>query len=61
AALVAVGSVMDMPVVQDGQVVPGKRMKATISADHRVTDGAEAARFMQMLKKYLEEPLRLLV
>jgi len=61
AALVAVGSVMDVPVVKDGQIVPGKRMKATISADHRVTDGAEAARFMQMLKKCLEEPLRLLM
>lgn len=61
AAIVAVGSVMDVPVVKDGQIVPGKRMKATISADHRVTDGAEAARFMQMLKRYLEEPLRLLM
>jgi pyruvate dehydrogenase E2 component (dihydrolipoamide acetyltransferase) len=37
------------------------RMKATISADHRVTDGAEAARFMQAFKALLEEPLRLLL
>jgi len=36
-------------------------MKATLSADHRVTDGAEAAKFMQALAKYLEEPLRLMV
>ena len=36
-------------------------MKATISVDHRVSDGAEAAQFMQALARYLEEPLRLLV
>ncbi len=60
-AILAVGTVMDVPVVKDGQIVPGKRMKMTISADHRVTDGAEAARFMQVLKKNLEEPLRLLI
>ena len=61
AAILAVGSVMDVPVVKDGQLIPGQRMKATISADHRVTDGAEAARFMQVVKKHLEEPLRLLL
>ena len=61
AAILAVGSVREEPVVKDGQVVPGLRMKATISVDHRVSDGAEAARFMQALEKYLEEPLRLLI
>jgi pyruvate dehydrogenase E2 component (dihydrolipoamide acetyltransferase) len=61
AAILAIGSVQEVPVVKDGQVVPGLRMKATISVDHRVSDGAEAARFMQALVKYLEEPLRLLV
>ncbi len=61
AAILAVGSVMDVPVVKDGQIVPGQRMQATISADHRVTDGAEAARFLQAVKQYLEEPLRLLM
>ncbi len=61
AAILAVGSVRDVPVVKNGQVVPGKTMKVTISADHRVTDGAEAAKFLQEVKKNLEEPLRLLV
>lgn len=61
AAILAVGSVKSVPVVADGEVVPGMRMKATISVDHRVSDGAEAAQFMQALRKYLEEPLRLLV
>lgn len=61
AAILAVSSVRDVPVVKDAQIVPGRRMKATISADHRVTDGAEAAKFMQMVKQCLEEPLRLLM
>jgi pyruvate dehydrogenase E2 component (dihydrolipoamide acetyltransferase) len=61
AAILAVGAVQEVPVVSAGQVVPGLRMKATISVDHRVSDGAEAARFMRLLQKYLQEPLRLLV
>lgn len=61
AAILAVGSARQVPVVEDGQVKVGWRMKATISVDHRVSDGAEAAQFMQALAKYLEEPVRLLV
>lgn len=62
AAILAVGAVQKVPVVNvEGQIVAGTRMKATLSADHRVTDGAEAAKFMQALKKALEEPLRLVV
>jgi pyruvate dehydrogenase E2 component (dihydrolipoamide acetyltransferase) len=61
AAILAVGAVRDVPVVQAGALVPGVRMKATCSADHRVTDGAEAAQFLQAVKRHLEEPLRLLV
>ncbi|UCG26490.1 MAG: 2-oxo acid dehydrogenase subunit E2, partial [Chloroflexota bacterium] len=48
-------------VVVDGELTIGMRMKATISADHRVSDGAEAAQFMQKLKAILEEPLQLLL
>jgi pyruvate dehydrogenase E2 component (dihydrolipoamide acetyltransferase) len=61
AAILAVGAVKEVPVVEDGQVKVGSRMKLTLSADHRVTDGAEAAQFMQALALYLEEPMRLVV
>ena len=61
AAILAVGSVTEVPVIEGGEVRFGLRMKVTISADHRVTDGAEAAKYLQALKKYLEEPLRLMV
>ena len=61
AAILAVGSARQVPVVKEGQVVPGWRMKATLSVDHRVSDGAEAARFLQALSPYFEEPVRLLL
>ncbi len=61
AAILAVGSAREVVVVKEGQIVPGTRMKATLSVDHRVSDGAEAARFMQALRKYLEEPINLLI
>ena len=62
AAALAVGAVKKVPVVNaDGQLAVGTRMKATLSADHRVTDGAEAAKFLQALKAALEQPLRLML
>jgi len=61
AAILAIGSANQVPVVKENAIVPGWRMKVTISVDHRVSDGAEAARFLQALTKYLEEPLRLMV
>jgi pyruvate dehydrogenase E2 component (dihydrolipoamide acetyltransferase) len=61
AAILAIGSAMQVPVVVDGELTVGTRMKATISADHRVTDGVEAARYMQAFKALLENPLRLLL
>lgn len=61
AAILAVGSVKPTPVVVDGELKVGTRMRATISADHRVSDGAEAAQFMQRLAVYLEKPLGLLL
>lgn len=60
AAILAIGSVAEVPIVQRDGIVPGKRIKVTLSADHRVTDGAEAARWLQIFKGFLEDPLRLL-
>jgi pyruvate dehydrogenase E2 component (dihydrolipoamide acetyltransferase) len=54
-----VGAVREVPVVEGGQVIPGWRMAVTLSADHRVTDGAESARWLQHLRNFLEHPLRL--
>jgi pyruvate dehydrogenase E2 component (dihydrolipoamide acetyltransferase) len=59
AAILAIGSAKEIPVVIDGELAIGWRMKATISADHRITDGAEAAQFMQHLTQFLEQPWRL--
>lgn len=61
AAILAISSAREVPVVENGQIKAGWRMKATISVDHRISDGAEAAQFMQSLAKYLEEPVRMLV
>jgi pyruvate dehydrogenase E2 component (dihydrolipoamide acetyltransferase) len=61
ACIMAVGTAKQVPVVVDGELTVGWRMKATISADHRVTDGAEAAQYMQHFKAIMEEPLRLLL
>jgi len=61
AGILAIGSVRNVPVIKNGEIVPGKRLKVTLSADHRVTDGAEAARWLDVLKTYLEDPLLLLL
>ncbi len=61
AAILAVGSAVRQPVVRDGQVVAGLQMSMTLSADHRVVDGASAAQFLQTLKTTLENPAVLLV
>lgn len=60
AAILAVGSVIPRPVVVDGEVKVADRMRVTLSADHRVVDGAVAARFLQRFKVFLEQPLHLI-
>lgn len=56
SAILAVGAIEDKPVVKNGQVVAGRTMSLTLSCDHRVVDGAEGAKFLGTLKKYLENP-----
>ena len=61
AAILAVGSVKEQPVVRDGQLGIGQLMMATLSTDHRVADGAEAAQFLMEVKGALENPVSLLL
>lgn len=61
SCIMAVGGIMDKPVVENGAVVPGKRMKVTLSCDHRVVDGATGAQFLQTFKEVIEDPIRLMV
>jgi pyruvate dehydrogenase E2 component (dihydrolipoamide acetyltransferase) len=59
AAILAVGSITETPVVRNGAVVVGHRMKISLSCDHRVSDGAEVARFLIAVKRYLQNPMLL--
>lgn len=61
SAAVAVGGVLNVPVVKNGVVVPGQVMRFTVSADHRVTDGAGSAQFGAEVKRLLENPMQLLI
>nr|HPN71775.1 dihydrolipoamide acetyltransferase family protein [Saprospiraceae bacterium] len=61
ACILAVGSIVEKPIVKNGQIVVGNVMKVTLSCDHRVVDGATGAQFLQTLKSMLENPVRILV
>ena len=61
AAILAVGSAREVAVVKDGAVQAGIRMRATLSADHRITDGVEAAQFLQALARWIENPAGMLL
>ncbi len=58
-AVLAVSSILERPVVESGEIVVGQRMRVTLSCDHRVVDGAVGAKFLQDVKKFLENPLTL--
>ncbi len=61
AAILAVGSVHEVPVVRDGEIAVGQVMKITLSADHRALDGAQVAGFLRSVKALLENPMLLAV
>ena len=61
AAVLAVGTVKEQPVVRDGEIAIAQIMKANLSTDHRVADGSEAAQFLVEIKKLLENPISLVI
>jgi pyruvate dehydrogenase E2 component (dihydrolipoamide acetyltransferase) len=61
AAILAVGAVRGVPVVREGVVVVGTSMTLTLTADHRVIYGADAAAFLAEVRALLQQPLRLLL
>lgn len=60
SCILAVGGIDEVPVVRNGQIVPGNVMKVTLSCDHRVVDGATGAKFLKTFKKLMENPVLLL-
>ncbi len=61
SCILAVGGIQNVPVVKNGEVVPGNVMKVTLSCDHRVVDGATGSEFLNTLKAYLENPVKMLM
>jgi pyruvate dehydrogenase E2 component (dihydrolipoamide acetyltransferase) len=61
AGILAIGAVTEKPVVVDGNIVVRQRMRVTMSCDHRVIDGATGARFLQALRRLIENPLLLVL
>ncbi|MCF8283098.1 MAG: 2-oxo acid dehydrogenase subunit E2, partial [Bacteroidales bacterium] len=61
ACILAVGAIIQKPIVKGGEIVVGNMMKVTLSCDHRVVDGATGSEFLQTMRGILEEPMRLLV
>jgi pyruvate dehydrogenase E2 component (dihydrolipoamide acetyltransferase) len=61
SCILAVGSIIEKPIVKNGELSVGNMMKVTLSCDHRVVDGATGAQFLQTLKGILEDPIRLMV
>ena len=60
-AILSVGAIVQKPVVKEGAIVVGNTMKLTMACDHRVVDGATGSLFLQTLKEYVENPIKLLL
>jgi pyruvate dehydrogenase E2 component (dihydrolipoamide acetyltransferase) len=61
SAILSVGSIIEKPVVKNGKILIGNKMKLTLACDHRTVDGATGARFLETLKSFIENPILLLV
>jgi pyruvate dehydrogenase E2 component (dihydrolipoamide acetyltransferase) len=61
SAILSVGTIVEKPVVKNGQIVVGHTMKLSLACDHRTVDGATGAQFLQTLKGYIENPVTMLV
>jgi pyruvate dehydrogenase E2 component (dihydrolipoamide acetyltransferase) len=61
AAILAVGTIRNEPIFEDGELGVGRRMRFTMSCDHRAIDGATGAKFLATLKRTLESPLTMLL
>jgi pyruvate dehydrogenase E2 component (dihydrolipoamide acetyltransferase) len=61
SAILSVGAIVQKPVVKNGEIVVGNTMKLTLACDHRTVDGATGAQFLQTLREYIEQPLRLVI
>lgn len=61
AAILAVGGIEEKPLLHNGEIIPGKTLRLTLSVDHRVIDGSDAAKFLKAVQKLLENPALLIV
>jgi pyruvate dehydrogenase E2 component (dihydrolipoamide acetyltransferase) len=61
SAILSVGTIVQKPIVKEGQIIVGNTMKLTLACDHRTVDGATGAAFLQTLKGYIENPVTMLV
>lgn len=61
SAILSVGSIVQKPVVKEGDIVIGNTMKLTLACDHRTVDGATGAQFLQTLRGFIENPITMLV